>query len=473
LLDDTIVEDRWGLTRVLQPPGRFPRNPVLTRDKPWEGDLVHGPRVIRDEAMGKFRMWYTCFNRAHYHYGGGPSYCVAYAESDDGITWEKPLLDVVTLPGHPRTNIVYLGDHEQGVPKRRQQRVQLGQVFRDETDPNPARRYKMIALQGRPRPDLGEVHSGLELAVSPDGLRWSLAGDRPILDHHSDTANHVIYDPDEKLWLLYCRPPVYASGRHPQRHHRRRVALMTSPDLATWSYPRTVLYPDERDWPDIDHAVVFRNGGVFLMLIGAMEGEETGRKNIRFASSPDGIHWTRFHTREPYLDLGPAGSGEEGSVLPASPPITQGDQYLLYYSGRNLGQHEAGNMVSGCCLATMKRDRFVAQQAGATVGWLLTREFLLDGNRLSVNLACDTRPYRAPRLRVEVLRHPPLGGHAGFTAAYPGFGLDDCDPLAGDSTNATVSWKGNPDLSALRGQPVYLRFELQHMNLYSFCIADA
>ena len=47
---------------------------------------------------------------------------------------------------------------------------------------------------------------------------------------------------------------------------------MTSPDLVSWSYPRVVIYPDERDLPDYDHASVFRYGSHFLMLYAAMDG---------------------------------------------------------------------------------------------------------------------------------------------------------------------------------------------------------
>ena len=72
---------------------------------------------------------------------------------------------------------------------------------------------------------------------------------------------------------------------------------------------------------------------------------------------------------------------------------------------------------------------------------------------------------------MEILRHPPLGGHWLFQQQYEGFTLDDCDPLAIDHTDAVVTWKGNSDLSSLAGKPVYLRFELQHMGLFSFRIS--
>ena len=35
--------------------------------------------------------------------------------------------------------------------------------------------------------------------------------------------------------------------------------------------------------------------------------------------------------------------------------------------------------------------------------------------------------------------------------AVPGFGLDDCDPVRGDSLDHLVTWRGNSDLSAVIG----------------------
>ena len=103
---------------------------------------------------------------------------------------------------------------------------------------------------------------------------------------------------------------------------------------------------------------------------------------------------------------------------------------------------------------------------------LLTKEFILEGKALRVNMERDRRAYRSPRLRVEILRHPPMGGHWQFTEAYEGFTLDDCDPLATDHPDALVTWKGKGDLSTLTGRPVYLRFELRQAALYAFRVAE-
>ena len=50
----------------------------------------------------------------------------------------------------------------------------------------------------------------------------------------------------------------------------------------------------------------------------------------------------------------------------------------------------------------------------------------------------------------------------------PGFALADCHEVYGDDLERAVAWKGNPDLGALAGKPVRLRFELRDADLYSY-----
>lgn len=488
LIDDTIVEDRWRLTRVMHHPDKYPHNPILYPDRPWEADSIQGPSVVYDPKLGKYRMWYICFNNSLYYHGSGAVTYVAYAESDDGFNWTKPLMDHCPYGEFKKTNIVYYGTHDQGTyyghsvpgkwpagtPYTRVQIANKSQVFLDESDPDPNRRFKMVSIEGRPRDDLHEVHAGVQLVTSPDGIHWTLAGDKPLLDHPSDCNNHLVYDRRNKRWLMVCRPPVWHSGRsHGPRNIRRRVAIMTSTDLVHWTYPRTVLYPDEYDTPDYDHVCVFPYGNVFMMIYGAMHGDTHARWEWRLATSPDAFHWQRYHTRETFMPWGPEGAWDGGGVLPVGPPIRRGERLLFYYSGFLRGQEEQGDFTGGIGLATLKVDRFVEQRAGATTGYLLTREFILEGKSLRVNVEMhkSTNLPVEPRLRVEILRHPPMGQHEGFRGAYEGFSFDDCDPLSIDHTDAIVTWKGNSDLSALAGKPVYLRFELQNMGIFSFRIA--
>ncbi|NLX06612.1 MAG: hypothetical protein GXY33_15850 [Phycisphaerae bacterium] len=459
LLDDHIVEDRWRLARVLERPEKFIRNPILVRDKPWEGDLAYRPHVIYDQTVGKYRMWYQCISMMNYYGAAGPVYYIGYAESDDGFNWQKPLLDVCDFPGFKKTNIVYCGTHRQ--------RVQGVQVWRDEAETDQARRYKMICLEARPL--AGELQSGVNLAVSPDGLRWKLTGENHILDYHSDCENHVVYDPERKRWILYCRPiHMYGAGRKiAHRHMRRRVAAMTSDDFVHWSYPRTVMVPDERDTPDYDACLVFRYAGQFLMLYHAMEGDDRGANETRLAVSRDGLHWQRFWSRQPFLARGREGDWDGGQITVSCPPVPHGDHLLIYFTGTVAPQYDE-NMAGGMGVAMIRRDRFAAQEAGDQTGFLLTREFLLEGNRLRINCSRKEGGAADAYIKVELTEHPPLGGHFGAMPGIPGFRLENADPVTANRTDAPVTWRGNGDLSVLTGKAVYLRFEMKNMKIFAF-----
>ena len=491
LLDDTLVEDRWRLRRVIHCPEKHPRNPVVTVDKPWEGDYITYPMVIWDDAMNKFRMWYTTAAWGDYERTAGVRHCLAYAESDDGINWEKPQLDLCPING-AKTNVLYTGTFSDDPAKYG---AVVTQIFRDDADQDPARRYKMISYEARLVD--GVYRRGINLGVSPDGLEWSLGQERHILDYNSDTANHVVFDPGEKRWLLYCRPRcVHATGLQPQdpmpgypggRHSSRRVAVMTSTDFERWSYPRICLYPDESDTPDYDSSCVFRNGSHFIMLYSAFEGDDEGCKEIKLASSSDGFVWQRTDPRAAFIARGRPGDWDAGELRPATQPIRRMSNLYTYYWGAPRGQYDWVG-IAGVGLTMSRADRFVEQRADDATGFLITREFMLEGNRLYVNTTHGRTGDRVRELRVEVAHHPDIGNHGGFDSAYEGFSFEDCDPqstrrrpIGGESkidtiqrntVDTPVTWRGSPDLSSLRGKPVYLRFRLQNMGIFSFRVTD-
>lgn len=73
---------------------RILHKPVLKADFPCEGVSVMNPCVLWDESAGLFKMWYSA----------GENYepdVICYAESEDGIKWNKRKQPVLTKhPGH-------------------------------------------------------------------------------------------------------------------------------------------------------------------------------------------------------------------------------------------------------------------------------------------------------------------------------------------------------------------------------------
>jgi hypothetical protein len=85
-----------------------------------------------------------------------------------------------------------------------------------------------------------------------------------------------------------------------------------------------------------------------------------------------------------------------------------------------------------------------------------TKPLRFTGRELVVNYSTSA----AGSLRVEI---QDAAGNA-----LPGHALADCPEIIGDELERVVRWKSGPDVSALAGQPVRLRFALKDADLYSF-----
>jgi len=90
-LDDHVIERSTGFRRVLHHP--HPRGVVLPADKPWE-TLGTTPLYVGRRKDGTLE----CYYRAHWweEKADAPASmdATAYAVSDDGIHWEKPVLNM-------------------------------------------------------------------------------------------------------------------------------------------------------------------------------------------------------------------------------------------------------------------------------------------------------------------------------------------------------------------------------------------
>ena len=104
----------------------------------------------------------------------------------------------------------------------------------------------------------------------------------------------------------------------------------------------------------------------------------------------------------------------------------------------------------------LRLDGFVSVSAPMKGGELVTKPVIFADGALEVNFSSSV----AGGLRVEI---QDAGGKS-----IPGFSLEDCPSVFGDSTERVVSWKNGSDLSPLVGKPVRLRFELRDADLYAY-----
>jgi len=204
LVDDYIVDNRFAIkyknhavTRRFHQPKKHESNPLFAEDGSYAN-------VVRDEQTGLFRMWYQVFDRTEKLAGGSTRYAVAYAESKDGLQWERPELGLFQWKGSKRNNIVWRG------PKQaRASGMQILLSIPEEQ--KRGYRYVMSYRVG----GAGRELDGIRLIGSHDGIHWGF------------------------LWAFRMNDPIYTQlatsrdGIHWERLPRR-PALIPLGDEGAW-----------------------------------------------------------------------------------------------------------------------------------------------------------------------------------------------------------------------------------------------
>jgi len=198
-------------------------------------------------------------------------YC--YAESRDGIHWDKPDLGIFEFRGSKKNNIFYsfnpsgnnlvdtaLAQQGMGLPAFDLDGRQIGilnnadglTVVRDDDDLDPEKRYKLIAnmqdhrMWKRPNnPDYAHVTEeekqqawavfGQYLDSSPDGIHWTRRPQRTA----GPIADYMMVTRDERhgRWWLNER----SKRQRDPRASGRNAALRTGKDLIHWSEPEIIF----------------------------------------------------------------------------------------------------------------------------------------------------------------------------------------------------------------------------------------
>jgi hypothetical protein len=476
LIDDAYIEDRWGVYRHVNKPLKHPKNPVLTPDELWES-ISFAPSVLYDHEERKFRMWYGGFDLKSYHHQfdlndwkpeHGQPYYICYAESSNGVDWIKPRLKDKPFKGFPETNVVYTGTE-----------TACG-TWVLPNHPSTGRPGKYVMCF---KTHLPNARGSLCLAYSDDGIHWQDDPKNPIIRGVRDTRHHMVRDDRRNRWLFFTRPMCFAGKSIPdgplELNYKRRAAVAIGETPQSFHYPRCILWPDETEAPDYDQFLVSRVGSHFIAGVSHMDSPPDQKTRTYLASSVDGLHWNRQPNPEPWLDLGPQGHFDGGFVSPPGPFLTLGDTTYLYYSADSVGQQWGTEYFTGIGLAKIQRERFVAQMGPHTGGFLLTREILVEGKHLLVNIvrastqnagkfnSVNADDLCRQAFAVELVNSP----RDGAPQPIPGFTFADSTAVPMDSVEHPVTWKNNPDLTPLLGKSVYIRFFLKNVGLYSFTLA--
>ncbi|MBN2496404.1 MAG: hypothetical protein JXR96_17555 [Deltaproteobacteria bacterium] len=442
-VDDGWIADVSGLERSYHAFERHPANPVLRADQPWEGSKVYiyGTVLPREHAAG-FRMWYKCLPTL----AGDVKTRTLYAESDDGIAWTKPALGVRSFEGSTENNICF----------DRPGASDITSVLHTPWEPEPGRRYTFVNWEN-------DQPTGYYAGWSADGLRVTDAPGNPVLAAGGDVGQ-FFFDPHTRLYLGFVKVPNDVAGTR-----RRSVAICSALDVSAWSDPQLVLAPDSYDdrWAAPQQRTHFYGLSAFAyatQYLGLLwifratddEGYYVGPTFVELISAHSPTQWIREQEpRPPILDRGAPGAWDAGQVYTATHPIQVGDELWLYYGGCDT-EHGTPLDAMRCAvgLATLRRDGFASLDASAAAGSVTTVALRGAAGALRVN-------YRAGpggALAVEL--------QDGAGAAIAGHGLADCDPLTGDSVDATVTWHGDARLPP--ADRLSIRFVLNDASLYAF-----
>ena len=497
-VDSTIVEELSGGAQLrLHRP--VPREIALEHDLPWEGTGCIYHCVFLDGDL--FRMYYRGYN-VNPSYESSKSGQVThklglYAESHDGIHWRKPELGLYQFNGSKANNIVLANGDLDGVTIDPSEMA----IFKDENPAAPPdARYKALVLTRHAEHN----RRGLIALKSADGLRWTPLVKHPVItDGAFDSQNLAFWDAEHSVYRAYWR--YFDRGTPDQPYVGiRSIRTATSKDFIRWNNQRDLVYPDAprthlytnavKPYPRAPHLLIgfptrylereLNNGlgearakaapekiqqwSASLRALPELEQRERrAAASERYGSaltetvlmaSRDGVTFKRWE--EAFL---PPGIEREGTW-------NYGHQYVAWHVIETKSDLPgAPNELSffatesywtppGSALRryTLRLDGFVSVQAPMSGGELVTKPVRFTGRQLRLNFSTSA----AGSVRVE------LQDEAG--RPLPGFSLEDCPPLFGDSVERPVSWRSGTDVGALAGQAIRLRIVLQDVDVYAY-----
>lgn len=459
-VDDFLIQSS-DLQKVFHTPEFYSYNPVLKVDREWENTVEGYPYAAPfsdgiwfDPKDNKFKMWYLA--------GAGTintvkhSLCTCYAESEDGIHWVKPELDVV-----PGTNIVDTTNRDSAT------------IWLDRKETDPQKRYKMFSVEYKE----DYIQWQYVLKYSADGIHWSkgVAQSGAVSDRST-----AFYNPFIEKWVLSMRhhnsvswrSRAYLENDDPEMAvslaHRLREGT-TDKNVVFWFTPddKEKVHPDYPDViPGIYNFDAIAYESLMLGLYSQWQGPENNicreammpkRNEIQLGYSRDGFHFAR-PTHESFMEVNTEKdeSWNYGNMQSVNGvPLIVDDKLYFYSSGRckNGIWWDAG---TSCGLAVLRRDGFCSVHTDKA-GTLTTEIVVFDGKYLFVNADVEGQ------LLVEILNE---SGNV-----IPEFDCASCDIITGDSTKKLVSWHGKTDLSELAGRNLQFRFIIEKGDLYSFWVS--
>lgn len=426
-IDDYLIESSENLVRAVIPPQRDPEipNPVVTGKE--DGCFQPYLTVLRDEATGRFRMWYGRHTAAM----DSNRSKLGYIESADGIHWERPARTL-----------------EEPAP------IQFGVSVVD-TGASAVRSAQRYIYAWH-------MEGWLSLAGSPDGLNWLLLDPSRVINHSHDISG-LYFDPIRRRFLatvsVYRKAYDWPGPRRVTLHSHSR-------DLKRWSVPHFVLVPavgiDEGETQFYAMDGYLARGPLLIGMVKVLRDDlkaddppephdAYGIGYTTLAWTRDGVHWLRDTAH--FFDPNPQKGAWDHAHAWIDEQVVVGDQVYLYYGGYARGHKVNRFEERQIGLLRITLDRYVAREAGEVEGVLRTVPFTFNGGRLTLNVDADAGLVRAQVLEAD-------GG------VIDGFAYEDCRPVREDGVRVPLAWA--EDVGRLRGRVVRIEFRVRNARLFGF-----
>lgn len=420
---------------------------VMNFDKPWEGQFSAYCTIIKDGELFKL-----------YHRGGpldgkdGSTYeYTCYAISEDGINWKKPDLGIFDFKGTKSNNIVLANSAPY---------THNFSPFLD-TNPNTKAEQRFKALAGLER-------TGLVAFTSPDGIHWSKLQEEPVITprpHDFDSQNVAFWSEAEQMYVCYFRSWVEYDKRY------RAVARTTSKDFIHWTEPIQMSYGDT------PHEQLYTNqtspyyraphiyisiGARFMKNRQVLSKEEAKALDVNpkyFKDCSDAVFMTtrggdRYNRTFMESFIRP-GIGLDNWVsrsnYPALNIVQTNEQEMSLYLNQDYAQPTAH-----LHRYSLRIDGFVSVNAPYSGGEIITKPIIFSGDKMIINFSTSAAGF------VKVELQSPDGN------PIKGFELENSKELIGNEIEKLVTWNGNPNLKALSGKSVRIKFVMKDADLYSF-----
>lgn len=426
--DNQRIASSRGFSRALEVAEKHPGNPLFVADRPWEhGNMQMYGSVVKT-ASGPFQLWYSVI-RPEWHM------LLAYAESDDGVVFRKPALELHPYEGSP-TNVLLDCD------------VHGPAVIHDEREGRSDWKYKMLAGASP-----GESIRGYR---SADGIRWEPVSRYPVITTR----------PDCPMGLARLQEGRYVA------YHRstwgRKVCRSESWDFLHWSAePRLVFEPDAEGPPLLQFYGMgstpygpWELGTLWAYHVDPSDPSTmNGYQETELAYSRSGHAWHRMARGIPFIPHGESGSWEEGNLQCSSAAVYLEEEIRFYYAATNVPHSRHWELLpqrAGLGMARVKPDRFVALRAAEEPAELVSMPFALPRpSRLYVNAAVEEGGW--VRVGLADAHGTPREGMA----------ADSCLPMRGDSVAHQARWQDRPADSPAVGEQIRLVLRARRARVYS------